>query len=537
MANKYWVAGGDGIVSSTSNWSTASGGSSGAAVPNTSDYAYFDANSGTGTATVTSPWAVRRIYTTGFAGTITGSQPITVTDYFTIDAATTWSVTGLLTLGVGTVGAYWVFPATGFTHPGDFAEGGTGYKIQQGGNLIVNGIYTLSASHSHEGSGLSITAKGGWVGNGSWTAVSRTVKAYITGGAVTGTIPLTVNGCYLSDVTVAHLIVPDGWVCNVLTDLTADETTVGSGATLNVAGNYTSPILRINGSGTFNVPSQKDVNVSDKLHMYGTDTLTPSINTSPIYVEEFVSARTTTMNNTNALGVSYRRLTCTDTGNLSNFTIAFDIVYAGATAYTTFQGNGYLWLPSGFSRYYYFMNPGNSDAYYFTHSMSVGQKYRIVLKKTSGSAMKAYVNGVSKSVGYQGSSANLLTGYISVNSISNEAIGDVLIFNVEKDSDWVASDYAKFQAGGSSTAGAYDSTEPDLLAGWHVDSYTDSLTNTHFNYSGDVADINSFYGKFIYVNASGSSVPVLSHKATIFRSSNIYSINSSSAKTLAYASA
>jgi hypothetical protein len=53
MANRYWVGGtGDWDGASTANWSTSSGGSSGASVPLATDNAIFDANSGGGAVTV-----------------------------------------------------------------------------------------------------------------------------------------------------------------------------------------------------------------------------------------------------------------------------------------------------------------------------------------------------------------------------------------------------------------------------------------------------------------------------------------------------
>lgn len=50
MAKRYWV-GGTNSWNNTSAWSTTSGGASGASVPTPTDDVYFDANSGTGTAT------------------------------------------------------------------------------------------------------------------------------------------------------------------------------------------------------------------------------------------------------------------------------------------------------------------------------------------------------------------------------------------------------------------------------------------------------------------------------------------------------
>lgn len=53
MANRYWVGGtGTWNQTSTANWSTTSGGSSGASAPTTTNGVYFDANSGGGTVDV-----------------------------------------------------------------------------------------------------------------------------------------------------------------------------------------------------------------------------------------------------------------------------------------------------------------------------------------------------------------------------------------------------------------------------------------------------------------------------------------------------
>ena len=54
MANRYWV-GGTGTWDSTTktNWSATSGGAGGATVPTSADDVYIDANSGSGTYTIT----------------------------------------------------------------------------------------------------------------------------------------------------------------------------------------------------------------------------------------------------------------------------------------------------------------------------------------------------------------------------------------------------------------------------------------------------------------------------------------------------
>lgn len=73
MANRYWVAGGNGDWNDTSNWSTTSGGSSGASVPTSVDDVYFDENSGSGTVNFTSQGAVcDRFSAKGFTGHFNG---------------------------------------------------------------------------------------------------------------------------------------------------------------------------------------------------------------------------------------------------------------------------------------------------------------------------------------------------------------------------------------------------------------------------------------------------------------------------------
>ena len=76
MANRYWVGGtGDWNGASTANWSTSSGGSSGASIPSATDNAIFDANSGGGTVTVQdtgpgNPPECANLTCTGFTGSI-----------------------------------------------------------------------------------------------------------------------------------------------------------------------------------------------------------------------------------------------------------------------------------------------------------------------------------------------------------------------------------------------------------------------------------------------------------------------------------
>ena len=78
MADRYWVAGGTGNYNSTTNWSASSGGASGASVPTTADDVFFDANSGAVTATINVASNCRNLNLTGFTGTLTFTNNLTV---------------------------------------------------------------------------------------------------------------------------------------------------------------------------------------------------------------------------------------------------------------------------------------------------------------------------------------------------------------------------------------------------------------------------------------------------------------------------
>lgn len=118
MANRYWVGGGDGNWSSTTNWSGSSGGASGASVPGLSDAAFFDAASGSVTATLDISPVIQRLTMTGFTGTLDFSdKSISLNSTGTVYlGATTFSVSGnpVINLVNNTSSVREVFP-TGVT--------------------------------------------------------------------------------------------------------------------------------------------------------------------------------------------------------------------------------------------------------------------------------------------------------------------------------------------------------------------------------------------------------------------------------------
>lgn len=103
---RYWVGGtGNWDGTDTTHWSASSGGSGGASVPTSSDDVFFDANSGTGTATVKSGnLGCRDLDFTGYTGTFAGGTVAIspIAGDLTLGAGMTLTWTGIAYMdGVG----------------------------------------------------------------------------------------------------------------------------------------------------------------------------------------------------------------------------------------------------------------------------------------------------------------------------------------------------------------------------------------------------------------------------------------------------
>jgi hypothetical protein len=97
---RYWVGGSNTWnTSSTANWSTVSGGTSGASVPTgaAGEYVFIDSNSGSPTVTLSGSLTALGLITTGAACTITGTGTLSCGN-FIIGSSTNWTGTGLITL-------------------------------------------------------------------------------------------------------------------------------------------------------------------------------------------------------------------------------------------------------------------------------------------------------------------------------------------------------------------------------------------------------------------------------------------------------
>lgn len=118
MSNRYWVAGaGNWNGTTTTHWSTTSGGTGGASAPTSSDDVFLDANSGSVTVTCTVNPVCRNLDCTGFTGTLTGSSD-------------NLKIYGNMTLGSGMTST--------MTSQFEFSATDTGHTITTNGVSLIN---------------------------------------------------------------------------------------------------------------------------------------------------------------------------------------------------------------------------------------------------------------------------------------------------------------------------------------------------------------------------------------------------------------
>lgn len=214
MAARYWVTGGNGLTSSTTNWSTTSGGASGASVPGAADDAIFDSNSGTGTVTMlTTTWL--SVNFTGFTGTFAGTGALTIAGgnvTFGSGMTITWTGNLLFSAGGSTITANGksitglIIITTGFasggtiTLSGNFQCGGlqhiniAGTVNIDGGNLILaqtsGTILSSSSGRLFAGTSTIVLAGTGSIATGG---ISNNVTIN-TLGTITQTSTITISG-------------------------------------------------------------------------------------------------------------------------------------------------------------------------------------------------------------------------------------------------------------------------------------------------------------------------------------------------------
>ena len=210
MADRYWVGGtGTWNTTSTTNWSTSSGGASGASVPTVADNVFFDQ---AGTYTVTMTGALACLDITVSAGTVT----------FATGTSPTLDVRGSMSLLAGTV-----WSSTGTT---TFTSTSTGRTV------TTNGV-TLSGGVTFNGVG------GGWTLGSALTLATGNLSLIITAGTFdtssTGNYPI-ICGQFRSEGTSTRTI-----------NLNASTITFGNGVGGGIFGMTSTGITFNAGTSTF----------------------------------------------------------------------------------------------------------------------------------------------------------------------------------------------------------------------------------------------------------------------------------------------
>jgi hypothetical protein len=301
MADRFWIGGtGTWDGSSTTNWSTTSGGSSGASVPGFSDAAIFDAGSDAGSGfTVTISGTGGRVGSIDTSGldqdmTLAGSP-----GYIEIRGAlnlaggrVTWSSTSALYLG-GTSSHSFTSGGTSFSCPIIFQGAGSTYTLQDA--LTTTGAYILFERGTFNANGYNVTTPGG---RGATGVATRNV----TMGAGTWTITGSGTNAWLFS-TATGLTVTAGTSTLLFTSASAKTANLGA---------YTFNVLSQGGSGRLDV-THTGATVADVQNAYKATGATAI---------RFTAGQTLTTTSFTAAGESGRVLTIDSSSAGSAFTLS-----------------------------------------------------------------------------------------------------------------------------------------------------------------------------------------------------------------------
>jgi hypothetical protein len=239
MAARYWVNGGNGLWNSTTNWSTTSGGASGASVPTSSDDVFFDAN-GNSNSTISANITVLSLtIDAGYTATITHNAILGIVGNVTLGA--NYTIAGTSRINIS---ANCTFTSNGKTWPNDLLIQNTDTTVTLVGNLTITGSLSFSFS------GITINrtttevvyVDGGLGGNGV-NGCSGTAEIILRGGTWSG-----INQPIHSNLTIQGNVTISGNVFYGNGTLTYSSGTVTTtGSTFNIEATGSGAILNTNG--------------------------------------------------------------------------------------------------------------------------------------------------------------------------------------------------------------------------------------------------------------------------------------------------
>lgn len=348
MANRYWVGGtGTWNTTSTTNWSTTSGGASGASVPTAADSVFFDQ---AGTYTVTCTGALTCNDITVSAGTVTfadGTTPtFAISGSMSLVAATVWSATGAITFNATTTGKTITTNGVSLNSTGGLTFNGTGGAWTLGSAFTVNNVVTFTAGTFNTSvSNYALTVGrvniygGTLILNGSTVTTSQTVPLEYTSGTINAGTSLITN-----NTATAGFFGGGQTYYNVSYTSTAISTASISGA--NTFNNLTIAGLASSALATVTFAANQTIN--------GTFTLSAGANAT---CRTFIRSDT--------IGTT-RTLTCaafsaTD-GDFRDITIAGAAAPASGTRLGDCKGNSGITFPAGVNKYWNLAAGGNWSA-------------------------------------------------------------------------------------------------------------------------------------------------------------------------------
>ena len=148
MADRYWVGGTanwDGTAGT--KWAATSGGTGGETVPTLSDNVFFDAASGTVTATISATANCENLNFTGFTGTIAGTSALNVYGSLTLSTGMTRTYSGVLTMRATATGKTITMNGKSLANI-TFAGAGGGWTLQD--SFTISGsAYSNQITHTN----------------------------------------------------------------------------------------------------------------------------------------------------------------------------------------------------------------------------------------------------------------------------------------------------------------------------------------------------------------------------------------------------
>jgi hypothetical protein len=176
MADRYWVGGtGTWDTTSTTNWSTTSGGSSGASVPTSADNVIFDQ---VGTYDVTMTGALNCLDFTVSAGTVsflTGTSPtLSIYSSMSLVAGTIWTSTGTTTFLSTITGKTITTNGTTINGSMTFGTGG-------GGGWSLGSALTLGTTNSTQLNSGTLDLAGFTLTTGGFSSSNTNTREVVFG--------------------------------------------------------------------------------------------------------------------------------------------------------------------------------------------------------------------------------------------------------------------------------------------------------------------------------------------------------------------